>query len=103
MILAAAPPKRIGSPDVASESSMALCFLRTLDSLSPSFSPHGAESWCFRSCFPGCFLYLSSRHRPRELPKLGAPGALLPVTGAEYHALVIHPLHIPGFAKGTGM
>ena len=65
-------------------------------------SPLGAASRCFRGCFHGRFV--GSQFSP---PTEGgaqdrAPGALLPVTGTEYHAMRIHPLPIPGFAKGTG-
>ena len=37
----------------------------------------------------------------REMRKLGAPGALLPVDGTEYRAMGARPLSIPVCAKGA--
>ena len=57
----------------------------------------------FPGLFPGCFVGIGSRNRPKAVLKLGTPGVLDPVTGTDYRALGIHPLPNPGFAKGTGI
>ena len=76
---------------------------RSLTSLAPFCSPllapgrHGVSVVVFLAVFRG----LSSRSRPMEVLKLGTPGSLLPVTGAEYHALRVHSLSIPCCAQGA--
>ena len=60
---------------------------------------HGVSGVVFLAVLYG----ISSRNRPNAVLKLGAPGALGPVTGTDYRSLGIHPLPIPGCAKGAGM
>ena len=60
---------------------------------------HGVSGVVFLAVLRG----ISSRDHPKAVLKLGAPGVLDPVTGTDYRALGIHPLPIPGCAKGAGI
>ena len=49
------------------------------------------------------FLRVGSSRHPKAALKLGTPGVLFPVIGADFNALGAHPLPVPVCAKGTGM